>query len=395
MQKVIYPTAVQQNSVLGQTARGVVVRRYKRYDWKSHDSLDTNFAAATLVFEDGTTITEAAIAGGHPPWGHSEARSLVNAIEKAIDLGKSEFTDQQKRMPATGDATQLHFDSWQSSLIKLKKIIIYSDRSCCPDCNKFFTSLLAGIPHEIGYDVEYRRGFAGSLSNDLDSAKPIVRERQNQYAIFSEAIIKQREEIEGKLNTALEFSEGMINVQEFIATLRTEYLEKLKEKTEAFNEMFFVRDDTLPGLNITSTEQQDFEEIKKIQILELEKNINKLVALAKNRQDELDQLVLNLEEPVSSSQDTKRALSSPDSSPPHKAARAASDNTDYSEKLTSLQTEFSSQSENLASSSTTSRPLTMQFQVAQEHKQPSSEIEELADDNKKEVSNDSNTSPKI
>jgi hypothetical protein len=99
-----YLKAIKLRSALGQAARKVVEHRFEpinttafppnspertpwiRERWGDPSRLDANFAAVTLVFQDGSTITESEVSehGTLPPGGHSELRALILAVNMAI-----------------------------------------------------------------------------------------------------------------------------------------------------------------------------------------------------------------------------------------------------------------------------------------------------------------------
>ncbi len=328
MPQLRYPDAVKERTPVGQSARSLIFKRYAPRDWSSPGSTDANFAAVTLVFRDGTTITEARESGhgSGPPYDHAEARALAAAIGAGIDNGKPEFSNCQKLQPDTGQAQQTHFDQWKPALSQLQKIIIYSDRSCCPSCIPFFNQLFECVSHEIVYDIGYKRGFSAD-GTSLQNAKHIVKGRVEKYAAFEAEIIKAREVCEQKISS-IEFFD-----QEKVDDLEAEFLVELQEISEKITADFSIKDSEFPGLEIKSTEAQHFAALKAQHLEILNAFLKEMAQTAYSFEKGLTEFEL------SESQSDESATSSP----PHK--KVATD-SGLSEKLGALQDALSSQAEN-------------------------------------------------
>ena len=92
----------------------------------------------------GTISTTAPI-----PYCHAEARAFANAINKARVVQGGGLEECKEYPPNSGSPTKELFDNWETLLHKIRKIVIYSDRSPCPPCGPFLEKLCNNVNAEL------------------------------------------------------------------------------------------------------------------------------------------------------------------------------------------------------------------------------------------------------
>jgi len=297
LEQRVYVAVVRETSLVGQTARELVKHRftYGKEPWSHPGSTDTNYAAVTLAFEDGSYITKIGVAGGsQTPFDHSEARALGNCIIKAAEIKKEGFKElpivEGQNIPYAEYYSK--FSEWEKAFPRssLKRIVIVSDRSPCKpseggkpsvNCEKFFRELedrIKPIVIEIFYDVAYVPGNPGSLATDLHNAKPFVKTREEQFKEVSDRVIRARKELEEEIRRKLDFPEGGVNNKEDAAreieAARERYILILQQLEAEIKERFFLTDiSQQTGERILSDEQQKFTRLRAENIQALDSNL--------------------------------------------------------------------------------------------------------------------------
>lgn len=181
--QIDYEHGVQQRSALGQSARAVVFHRYLRSNryWEQYGSLDHNFSSATLVFQNGHTLTKCTTSSGDKaPFGHSEMRAIGLSLNQAVMNNRLTLPQWDNTAKGLQEILQ-HLEA----LSTLDKIVVYSERSPCDNyCKTFFEK--STIPFEIGYDTDYQRGRSLSLDRLEAAKKPLQEHLKHFYQLWKE-----------------------------------------------------------------------------------------------------------------------------------------------------------------------------------------------------------------
>lgn len=289
-----YPDGVSEPTVAGQTARAVVEYRYTRFltagstPWSHHGSLDSNCAAVTLVFKDGSLITKPAPSAGAVnsdiPYSHSEFRALGNAISEAIETGKEGFTTLTKKKGNSGyDEYKTLFAGWRPALNTLDQIVVYSDRSPCnlasSNCERFFQQLAEHIKPatiQIFYDMQYKQGGSTlQLSADLTNAQPIVKNRIEAYTTISNMFIETSE----KIRKSCENAEGDVaSLKQVMEKAQEDYKMAVQEFQKTVANNFSIKEKTLGNIEIKLKESEECSILTQTHEKEFKKAISKIEA---------------------------------------------------------------------------------------------------------------------